>query len=460
MKNGQAVVGLRWLSLALLGALPWLSACPRDGGADPSEGAAVQASAVGAPSGLAGQGDGVATSGGHAEAGHGAAGDHAEGGHAEAGSGAAGEHAEEAGSGAAGDHAEDGVVAMGLEAQKAIGLGGQAVQLRPLATELVTTGEFQANADREAHVTTRIAGRVSAVLKNVGDSVRAGERLAVLDSVELGQAQAAYLQALARWSLAEDTAKRQRALLRQDLIARKEVLAAENALRLIQIELDSARNQLALYGFGAERVAQLARTRRLDPSVPLTAPISALVLERHLTVGEMVLPEASQSAFRLSNVADLWVDATVFEKDLGRVRVGQATEVTTLAYPGQTHRGRVSLVSTALDEKNRTARARIVVPNPLGHLRPGMTATVRIAVGERLALAVPVGAIVRDQAQTYVFVRERDTRFERRAVGVGAPVGGWVPVATGLKAGDWVVVKGSFTLKAELNRASFGEHAH
>ena len=373
-----------------------------------------------------------------------------EAGHKEGGEGEPGEE---------GGH-EEGVVPLTVDAQRAVGLTVVPAATRRIATELVTTGEFVANANREAHVTTRIAGRVSAVLKNVGDRVRAGERLAVLDSVELGQAQATYLQALARWELASSTAARQRALMRQDLIARKEVLAAENALQLVQIELDNARNQLALYGFGADRVATLARNRRLDPSIPLTAPIAGVVLERHLTIGEMVRPEDEQSAFLLSDVSELWVDANVFEKDLGRVHVGQPATVTTPAYPGRVYRGRVSLVSTALEQASRTATARVVVPNPDGRLKPDMTATIKIAIGDRPSLAVPAGAIVRDKEETYVFVREGDARFEKRAVIVGAPVDGWVPVESGVKAGDPVVVKGSFTLKAELTKEAYGGHGH
>lgn len=358
------------------------------------------------------------------------------------------------------DEHEEGVVTLAQEAQQAVGLTVVPAATRRIATELVTTGEFEANANREAHVTTRIAGRVSAIVKNVGDRVRVGERLAVLESVELGQAQAAYLQALARWELASGTAARQRALLRQDLIARKEVLAAENALRLIQIDLDNARNQLSLYGFGPDRVAVLARSRRLDPSIPLTAPISGVVLERHLTVGEMVRPDDEQSAFRLSDVSELWVDANVFEKDLARVHAGQPATVTTPAYPGRAYRGTVSLVSSALEKASRTASARVVVANRDGRLKPDMTATVKIAVGDRPALAVPAGAIVRDKDETFVFVREADTRFEKRAVQAGTAVDGWVPVSSGIQAGDPVVVKGSFTLKAELTKEAFGEHGH
>lgn len=355
---------------------------------------------------------------------------------------------------------DKGVVALDAAAQAAIGLTTELAVNRQLTAELITTGEFEPNANKEAHVTTRIAGRVSAISKNVGDRARRGEELAMLESVELGQAQAAYLQALARWELASATATRQRTLLAQDLIARKEVLAADNGLRLAQIELDNASNQLALYGYGADRVRSLGRSRRLDPTLPLTAPIAGVVIERHLTVGEMVRPEDKQPAFTLSDVSELWVDATIFEKDLARVRAGQPATVTTPAYPGQRYHGKVSLVSTVLAKSTRSATARVVVPNPDGRLKPDMTATIHIAVGENTALAVPVAALVRDKDETYVFVRTGPTAFARRDVEAGPAVAGWVPIAKGLAAGEPVVVKGSFTLKAELTKESFGEHAH
>jgi cobalt-zinc-cadmium efflux system membrane fusion protein len=355
---------------------------------------------------------------------------------------------------------EEGVVTLTEAAQREVGVAWVPAAERKLATELVVTGEFEANANREAHVTTRIAGRVASIAKNVGDRVNKGERLATLESVELGQAQAAYLQSLARFELVEATAQRQRALFGEDLVARKEVLAADNALRLARIELDNARNQLVLYGFDAGRIAALGRGRALDPTVALLAPISGIVVTRHLTIGELLRPEAEQPAFSLSDVSELWVDAAVFEKDLANVHAGQPATITTPAYPGKTYRGRVSLVSTALEKASRTATARVVVPNPDGRLKADMTATVRIAVGERPALAVPAGAIVRDKEEAFVFVREDATRFRKRPVEAGTAVDGWVPIARGLKAGEQVVEKGSFTLKAELTKDSFGEHEH
>lgn len=361
-----------------------------------------------------------------------------------------------------GQHEEEeaGVVVLDEAAQASVGLAVAAAGPRRLATDLVTTGELATNANREAHVTTRVAGRVSMVGKNVGDRVTRGDVLARLESVELGQSQAVYLQALERWELAGQTADRQRKLFGEDLIAKKDLLAAENAHRLARIDRDSARNQLALYGFDAARIATLSRTHTLDPALPLIAPLSGVVLTRHLTIGELLRPEAEQPAFTISDVSELWVDATIFEKDLAKVRVGQTAIVSTPAYPGVSHTGRVSLVSTSLEKTSRTATARVVVPNPDGRLKPEMTASIRIRVGETRTLAIPTAAVLRDDARTYVFVREAPTRFRLRDVKVGDAVDGWVPVLEGLTAGTPVVGRGSFSLKAELNKDAGGGHGH
>lgn len=351
-------------------------------------------------------------------------------------------------------------VVLAVDAQQGIGLATAVAARRPIATELVTTGEVEANANREAHVTTRVPGRVSAIYKNVGDAVRAGEPLAMLDSVALGEAQSAYLEALARQELARSTYERQRKLYQAELIAQKEVIAAQNQLRLAQIDVDKAKSQLRLYGYTAGRTATLASRRELDPTVPLLAPIAGVVLERHLTLGEMLEPGAQQPAFMLTDVSELWVNANLYERDLARVKVGQAATVVVPAFPGKTYSGRVSLISTALEKESRTAKARIVVTNGDRRLRPDMTATVRIAVDSQQTLAVPEAAIVQDAGEKFVFVRKDGTTFERRPVKVGAKSGEWVAVESGLQPGETVVTKGSFSLKSELMKESLGGHGH
>lgn len=358
------------------------------------------------------------------------------------------------------DEHQEGVVAIAPEAQAQVGLQVAPVIARELPAVFTTTGEFEADADRVAHVTARVPGRVTQVFMTIGDPVNAGQPLATLDSVELGQTQSAYLTALAGLDLARETLARQERLLADDLIARKEVIQARNEVRLARVELEEAQSQLRLYGMTAARVATLARTRRIDPTIPLLAPIGGVVLQRHLTLGEVVEPGAPQPAFVLTNVEELWVNATLYEKDLALVREGQPATVTTPAYPSERYQGRVSVISTALEKETRTATARVVVANPQGKLKPDMFANVSIDVGSRQALAIPESALVQDKGETYVFVRTGPTTFERREVALDEKVGGYYPVRSGLAAGEPVVTKGAFNLKAELTKESFGGHGH
>lgn len=357
------------------------------------------------------------------------------------------------------DPHEEGVVRLAAPIQRQIGLASAPLGTRSLATVLTTTGAIEANGNREAHVTTRVPGRVIALYKAVGDVVRAGEPLATLDSVELGQAQSAYLEAYARYELSRSTFDREQKLFQEQLIAQKEALAAENQLRLSEIDLQKAKSQLSLYGFTDARVRKLAATRRLDPTIPLLAPIGGVVLSRELTLGEVLEPRTEAPAFILTDVSQLWANANLFEKDLPLVYEGQQATIKTPAYPGKTYRGRVSLISTTLDKETRTAKARIVVDNADRKLKPDMFATIRIEVGAKEALALPAEAVTREKEQTFVFVRTEPEAFERRPVSVGDKVGEHYPVLEGLKAGEDVVVKGAFTLKSELQKESLS-HDH
>lgn len=348
-----------------------------------------------------------------------------------------------------------GVVALPADSQKLVGLQVAEVTNRTLPTILTTTGEIAANGDREAHVTTRVAGRVIRIDKTVGDWVGAGEAIAALESVELGQAQADYLQAQAKCDLSQDIYERQQKLLKDNLTARKEVIAAENQRRLDRIELEKASNQLKLLGFSEDRIQALASTRRLDPTIPLRAPIKGVVIAKHLTLGEMLEPNSSDPAFTLSDTSQLWVNADIYEKDLARVKLGQPATITTAAFPGKTYHGKVSLISTTLDKETRTAKARIVVANPDHKLKPEMFVNVRFDVGSQPVVAVPKSAVQEENKQKLVYVPTGQDTFKETPIQVGQEYPDYFQVVSGLKSGDRVVTKGSFDLKAQARKGSF-----
>jgi cobalt-zinc-cadmium efflux system membrane fusion protein len=349
-----------------------------------------------------------------------------------------------------------GLVTMTPEAQRDSGVKVAPIATRRITEALTATGEFEANADAEAHVSPRVAGRVVKLVKTVGDRVRRGDTLAVIESLELGQAEAGYLEAQARVALGRSTLERQRKLFANDLTAKKELLAAENELRLQEIALESAHNQLVLFGLGEAQLRALASRRRIDALSVVTAPTSGVITAKHATLGERLAPDAPEPAFVLADHRELWVNANLYERDLAKVHVGQDAAVTTPAYPGRTYQGRVSLISTAMDKDTRTATARVVVANADGRLKPEMFATIAIGLGHQQALAVPASAVMRLKNEIFTFVQKGPDQFEKRDVTVGPPADGYCRVLTGLAAGEKVAVDGGVTLKAEWLKSSFG----
>jgi cobalt-zinc-cadmium efflux system membrane fusion protein len=159
--------------------------------------------------------------------------------------------------------------------------------------------------------------------------------------------------------------------------------------------------------------------------------------------------------FTVGELDSVWVVADVYERDIGRVKVGAPARIAVVAYPGRTFQGRADWLSPALDPATRTAKLRCRVPNPDHALKPEMFATVSIAAEPRRALAVARAAVLRLGDQTVVFVEggrgpDDTRRFDRRPVEVTDPGGKFLPIARGLSAGERVVVSGAILLAGML----------
>ncbi|CAG1003504.1 partial Cobalt-zinc-cadmium resistance protein CzcB, partial [Anaerolineae bacterium] len=149
-------------------------------------------------------------------------------------------------------------------------------------------------------------------------------------------------------------------------------------------------------------------------------------------------------------------ESDLFEKDLGKVKVGAQASVVIAAYPGEVFKGRLTYISSTMDRETRTVKARVEVPNPDGKLKPEMFATVAIGTGASAkALLVPEDAVLLLQGQPTVFVAEGGG-FEPRAVEVGERAQGYAVLKSGVAAGESVVVSGAYALKARLLKSQIG----
>lgn len=374
-----------------------------------------------------------------------------------------GEHAGEEKDEHGHDAHEEGVVQLTPEAAARAKIRVVPAVQRDVPFVLRTTARVDYDERRIAHVSPRIPGRVAQVQAELGDDVKAGQRLATLDSIGLGEAKAAYLAARAEESVARKTREREERLFREKITSEQAVIEARGAHEKALAQLRSAEEKLRLLGLSKEDIRKVRYGDPKSSVFPLTAPIDGRVVEKHLVAGELVSPD--EKVFTVADLSQLWIWIDVYERDLARVHVDDTVQVTTQAYPGRTFEGHVVYVSDRVDPETRAARARIDIPNPEGLLKPGMFAEVVVTDphGEsgRKAIAIPPSAVLRDGERHVAFVKEGERRYERRVLRIGAKTAELVEVIEGVAPGEEVVVEGAFLLKSEAAKEEMGGgHSH
>lgn len=314
-----------------------------------------------------------------------------------------------------------------------------------LGTAISFPGEIRFDEDRTAHVVPRVPGVVEAVQAELGQAVKRGQVLAVVASQQISELRSEQQAAQRRLELARLTFKREQQLWQERISAEQDYLQARQALQEAEIALANARQKVAA-------VAPAGAGNRYE----LRAPFDAVVVEKHLTVGEVV--DETSNAFTLSDLSRVWATFAVTPGDLGRVTTGRNVTVSAPDL-GAEVQGKVNYVGNLLGEQNRAATARATLANPDGAWRPGLFVTIAVNI-ERFdaAVVVPEAALQTWEAQTVVFARTEEG-FEARPVKTGRRDAGQVEITEGLAAGTQVAAAGSFVLKSELGKGS-AEHSH
>lgn len=361
------------------------------------------------------------------------------------------------------------------------GIRAEAVGQRALVPTVRVPAQIAFNREAIAHVGSPVRGRVAEILVKVGHEVKQGDRLLVIESPELGEAQSEYLQkrAFAKTAgpivdLSKDAFERARGLLEKSQgITLTEVQKRETDYRTAEAELhnaetarEAARNRLTLFGMNGDAIARLEESGALDPRFPVTAPISGQIVEREATLGELVGPDRER-LLAIADMSRLWVLGKVPESSLRRVLVGSKARVLVGADAQHWCEGKVAYISPSLDARTRTVDVRIEAEDRHPELRPEIFAQAEIELTpdhESVAseqVVVPDSAVMVLDGATTVFipVRGEPGAFTKRVVAVGESIGGFRPVFSGLTVGENVVVSGTFLLKAELGKGS-AAHEH
>jgi cobalt-zinc-cadmium efflux system membrane fusion protein len=334
--------------------------------------------------------------------------------------------------------------------------------LRRTEASLAVNGEIGFDERLLTHVSPRVDGVIRQVFVGLGQRVRKDEPLLELESVALGEAQAAYLEAQAILVLVRRTHDWQVGLRKENLASEKEVLETRMQLESAEIRGRSAGEKLVRLGMRPGEVQALSQvgTGTARGALVMRAPATGTVLQLHAVPGEAA--KQDESILVLGDLSSLWLWADLYERDLGVVSRHVAegklrATVTVKAFPGEEFPGSVDLVGPVMEAATRTVRARMGMKNPDGKLRPGMFASVRIYLPQDAeVVTVPGSAVLEDEGRAFVFVHHHDAYYVRRPVVTGLAWDGWVEVREGLSAGTTVVTEGCFLMKSDLLRTKMG----
>ena len=318
---------------------------------------------------------------------------------------------------------------------------------------LQVPGTIVPSAERLARVAVKLLGTVAELRKRLGDSVTAGEVVAVIDSREVADAKSEFLATRSTYELQQTLFQRAELLWERKVMTENDYLRARATAEDARIKMESARQKLFALGLPEAEIVALpdqppASLRRHE----LRSPITGRVAERRVDLGALVGREGQENElYVIADLSEVWADLAVPPAELSNIQEGQ--EITLFAGAnGERAPAKVIFVSPLLDKDTRAARVVALLPNPTQQWRPGSFVTAEIPLAPQPAsIVVSKFAIQSIKGKPVVFVRT-DDGFEKREVKTGREDDGAIEIVAGLAAGERIAVSNTFTLKAELGK--------
>lgn len=340
------------------------------------------------------------------------------------------------------------------------------VEVKAFTSTKAAIGQIAFNEDASTTVLSPFSGRVTRLLKRVGEDAKRGDPLFEIDSPEVVQAQTDFIGALqalekakSQLNLAKRTLERQLALMSDRATSQRDVdaarndnAAAESDLATAQGAVSAARNRLrVIIGRDGQEIERLERERIINPLITINAPIDGTVINRKIGPGQFIRADAGESLYSISDLSVMWLKAYVPETDIVLIRVGQQLQVKIAALPDRAFTARITSIGASSDQQTRRIVVRSEIDNPDRILKAEMFATFRIATGEPMARpCVPVTSVIRHGGAASVWVEREPRIFERRSVRLGGEFDGFVQILAGLSSNERVVGRGAIFVDNEV----------
>lgn len=338
-----------------------------------------------------------------------------------------------------------GVLKLSPEAAKNISLYVETAGRHVVEDVIELDGTVDVPPDHRADVSSQLAGMLQRIHVTPGQTVRAGDVLAEIASLELQNLQLDLLRADLDSRLRKDVVERLRAA--GTATARREIQEAESLHQAALNRRESLSQKLDAIGLTAGQVEKLLQDKKLVETLPLRAPISGTVIQFNKILGQAIKTE--EALFAVHDLAHVWVQGYLFERDVGRIRTGQQVRIRLVADPQFLAEGVVVRSGRTFGVKDRTLPVWVELKEtPKQPLPYNLLVRLTATLGRpQPALAVPLEALVRDGLRSYLFVRRPDETFERRPVETGGADDRFIEITSGLEAGELIAVQGAAELQ-------------
>jgi cobalt-zinc-cadmium efflux system membrane fusion protein len=328
------------------------------------------------------------------------------------------------------------------------------VEYSSVKAALPLAGRVTYGEDRFSRISSPLQGRVVEVRAKLGDHVKTGDILLVIDSPDISAAYSEYVKEASEFEYATRAYELAKDLYENKALPQKDLKQAENDLVKARAEFRRGKERLLSLRVPAAELDKPLAEQKITSRFDMKSPLTGTVVERNITPGQSVSGDPGQVLFTVADLDRLQVVADLYERDLDLVKMGQVAAVTVEAYPGTSFPAVLSAVGDVVDPNTRTIKVRAMVDNEAHKLKPEMFARLNIDVGDTTQfIAVPREAVLEADGKEFVYVAQPGNRFVRRPVKTATASSDLVRILEGLSPGERVVTKGAVLIKGQETKA-------
>jgi membrane fusion protein, heavy metal efflux system len=312
-------------------------------------------------------------------------------------------------------------------------------------------GRIQVDEQYESRAGASITGRISTLDVNLGDEVKAGQRLATIKSTELAQFQLNYIKASQQVQLQTKAVDRAQQLLEADVISQAELQRREGELHAANAEVNAARDQLLVLGMAPGNISKLGLQNSGMSTSQVNSKITGTVIARKARLGQVVAP--AEELFVVADLSHVWAVAEIPEQQIAHIKEGQSLNIEVPALDDAELTGTLAFVGDIVNPATRTVMARANISNTKMLLKPDMLITILLEAKPETVIAIPSTAVVRENNADHVFAQTlKSKQYKLLPVTLGRTYDGQKEVLQGLQPGDQIVLDGAFHVNNERKR--------